>query len=148
MAVISKAELLANLDCLPKDTALISISEPPYSEYLHEGLTDKVLNLFQASIASEFWDIEEAIDNYEPISMQTAKALQEFILTNSHLRFIVHCRAGQSRSAGVAKAIECLLAFGPGPEAKYLYSTGFTSAISSNPRYSPNLTVFDKIVLA
>lgn len=44
------------------------------------------------------------------------------------------------------KSIECIKFFGIGDEAKYSYKTCFNSEISAHSRYTPNLTVFDKIV--
>jgi protein-tyrosine phosphatase len=98
----------------------------------------------------QFWDVEDTIGKYEPISKSQALELRHFIIKMfeeyDHPKFLVNCMAGQSRSAGVAKAIECLFYFGIGDEAKYDYRTGFSSEIDTHIRYSPNLTVFDRII--
>ena len=146
-AVISRNELLEILPELStKDLVLISISEPSENGCRDEALTDEDVNGFKDSIRVKFWDIEEDIGRYKVIPDEVAKQLQEFILKNKDSKFLVHCKAGQSRSAGVAKAVECIKHFGIGEEAKYLYKTGFSSVVDSNRRYSPNLVVFDKIM--
>ena len=141
-AVISKTEFLEILDDLPQDLAIISISEPVTEYYSDESISDEILSRFSAYHKSKFWDIEEPIGDYETIPSETAKALKDFILDNSDKKFLVHCRAGQSRSAGVAMALECLLSHDGN---KYDYATSGTS-FYTNSRYCPNLTVYDKIL--
>ena len=148
-AIISRNEII---ECIEngvldkKNLVLISISEPIVDGYEDESLTDNQIQGFKDSLRVKFWDIEEDFGNYKIISDEIAKKIQDFIVKNIDNRFIIHCRAGQSRSAGVGKAIECLKFFGKGEEAKYNYLTSFNSEISAHSRYSPNLTVFDKIV--
>lgn len=148
-AIISKNELI---DLLERDLikkhkfVLISISEPSENRWKDDTLSDTHVDGFKDSLRVKFWDIEEDISNYKVIPDDVAKEIQDFIIRHKDDTFIVHCKAGQSRSAGVGKAIECITNFGVGDESKYLYQTGFSSEIDKNARYSPNLTVFDKIV--
>lgn len=123
---------------------LISISEPVMDHYEDEQLTDEQVKGFKDSLRVKFWDIEEDSNEYKVIPDDIAKQIQDFIIKNTDNKFIVHCRAGQSRSAGVGKAIECINHFDV--DKKYDYQTSFNSEISKHSRYSPNLTVFDKIV--
>ena len=148
-AIISRKEMieLIESDSLDKENLiLISISEPIQEWYEDESLTDEQVKGFKDNIRLKFWDIEEDFGNYKIISDDVAKELQDFIVKNIDNRFIIHCRAGQSRSAGVGKAVECIKFFGVGDEAKYNYQTSFSSEISAHSRYSPNLTVFDKVI--
>lgn len=147
-AVISRKEMIELIEQNPSklsDLVLISISEPIFENYEDEALTDEQVKPFKASIRAKFWDIEEQIGNYEPISDETALQLQQFIQQHITERFIIHCRAGVSRSAAVGKAIECIKYFGIGEEAKYNYQTSFNSEIDSHSRYFPNYTVFNKL---
>jgi len=148
-AIISRNELIDNINNFKtSDLALISISEPLHQHYEDEQLPNSICNLFDNYLKVKFWDIEEDFLHYKIISNEIAKEIQDFILENNkqNKRFLVHCRAGQSRSAAVGKSIECLKYFGIGEEAKYNYQTNFNSEIDAHTRYHPNLTVFDKIV--
>ena len=148
-AIISRDEMQCAIhqDILDKENlVLISISEPVLDHYQDEQLSEEEVNGFKDSLRVKFWDIEEDFCDYKIIPDDTAKIIQDFIIKNIKNRFIIHCRAGVSRSSAVAKAIECIVNFGIGEEAKYLYKTSFNSEISAHARYSPNLTVFDKIV--
>ena len=128
------------------DVVLISISEPECCGYVNEGLSDTDVKRFKDSLRVKFWDIEEDFGEYKVIPDVVAKQIQDFILKHKDQRFLIHCRAGQSRSAGVGLALECIKYFGIGDDAKYNYSTCFNSEIKQHSRYSPNLVVFDKIV--
>ena len=151
-AVISRDEIQCaiNQGVLDKENlVLISIGEPGDS-YRHSILSKEQVQGFKDCLQIEFWDIEEDFGEYKIITDTQAKTIQNFILVNLQrdpdTRFIVNCKAGKSRSAAVARSIECLKFFGIGEEAKYNYKTCFNSEISQHSRYCPNLTVFDKIV--
>jgi len=93
-----------------------------------------------------FWDTESYYDgtNYPPITFEQGKELKDFILKNKDKKFLIHCTAGISRSAGVAYAIECLLEY---DGIKRFHYTGGTGIINhKTDRYSPNLTVYDRII--
>lgn len=148
-AIISREEMQCAIhqNILDKENlVLISISEPIQEGYSDERLSDEEVQGFKDSIRVKFWDIEEDFCDYKIISDEVALEIQKFILKNINNRFIIHCRAGVSRSAAVGKAIECLKFFGKGEEAKYNYKTCFNSEISVHSRYSPNLTVFDAVI--
>jgi predicted protein tyrosine phosphatase len=151
-AVISRDEIQCaiNQGVLDKENlVLISIGEPGDS-YRHSILSKEQVQGFKDCLQIEFWDIEEDFGEYKIITDTQAKTIQNFILVNlqrdADTRFIVNCKAGKSRSAAVARSIECLKFFGIGEEAKYNYKTCFESEIYQHSRYTPNLTVFDKIV--
>ena len=151
-AVISREEMKCAIhqDILDKENlVLISIGDPG-DGYKYSILSKEEVQGFKDCLQIEFWDIEEDFGDYKIITDDQAKTIQDFILKNlqkdTETRFIVNCKAGISRSAAVAKAIEQLKFFGIGEEAKYNYKTCFDSEISKHSRYCPNLTVFDKIV--
>lgn len=151
-AVISREEMKCAIHqgVIDKENlVLISIGEPG-DGYKYSILSKEEVQGFKDCLQIEFWDIEEDFGDYKIITDDQAKTIQDFILKNlqkdTETRFIVHCKAGISRSAAVSKAIEQLKFFGIGEEAKYNYKTCFDSEISKHSRYCPNLTVFDKIV--
>jgi len=122
---------------IDSNTVLISITDPGT-----ELLDQKLLNKFKDNLSIQFWDIEEAIGNYKPISLVLAKQIKDFILKHKNNNFVIHCEAGISRSAAVGLAVELLCDF---KNDTYLYSKS-ESEIKNHPRYYPNLVVFDKIV--
>lgn len=151
-AIISREEMRCaiNQDVLDKENlVLISIGEPG-EQYKYTVLDEEEVSGFKDVLQIEFWDLEEDIGKYKIITDDEAKTIQKFILNNlqenPETKFIIHCAAGVSRSAAIGMAIEQLKFFGIGEEAKYNYKTSFNSEISAHSRYSPNLTVFDKIV--
>lgn len=146
-AIISHKEIIELIDANHdmSDLVLISISEPVLEGCRDEALTDSQVANFKDSIRVKFWGITDPIGCYDVISDETALLLQQFILSHISDRFIIHCRVGQSRSAGVGKAIECIKHFGIGETAKYNYQTSFSSEIDAHPRYFPSLTVFNKL---
>ena len=119
------------------NTVLIAIHDP--SEPLHRN--DQITG-FQDVIQLQFWDLEEDVGSYQIISDKDAEDLAEFIHKNKNHKFFIHCAAGQSRSAGTACAVECIVNYGGDV---YEYKTG-NSDVKNHPRYSPNWTVFDKIM--
>ena len=147
-AIISRKEIIEFIESGEDttDLVLISISEPISEDYPDGELTDEQVSKFKASLRVKFWDITENIGNYTVIPDDVALTIQQFIKENIDSRFIINCRAGQSRSAAVGKAIECIKFFGVGEEAKYEYRTSFNSEIDSHHRYYPNIKVFNKIV--
>jgi len=131
-------ELHKNKKFQTNGVVLISIHYPD-EEYHSENF----ISNFDDFIQVKFWDVEEQIgDNYIPIPQEIADNLRYFIDKNSDKRFLIHCSAGQSRSAGVGLAVECLIKH-KGDD--YLYKTS-ESDIKSFPRYTPNYVVYDKII--
>jgi len=141
--IISLNEFKYIKDTINKENlVLISISEPKQNGYEDETLSDTDVKDFKDSIRVKFWDVEEDIDEYKVISDSVAKELHDFIIKNKNNKFLIHCKAGQSRSAGVGMAVECLINH-DGDKYQYILKG---SDITKNPRYSPNFTVYDKIV--
>jgi len=129
-----------------KNTLLIAIHDVDKKIHSTEIVKD-----YKDVIQLKFWDVEEEIGNYKPISIKQAKELKEFILKyknpkensmKNNSKFLIHCSAGMSRSAGIGMAIECLIKFNGN---KYEYSIS-KSDIKEHPRYEPNYTVYDKII--
>lgn len=151
-AIISRDEMQCAIhqNVLDKENlVLISIGEPG-ENYKYSRLTADEVAGFRDVLQIEFWDIEEDFGDYKIITDEQGKEIQDFIVKNlksdPETRFILHCKAGKSRSAAVGRAIEQLKFYGIGEEAKYNYKTSFNSEISAHSRYCANFTVFDKVV--
>ena len=85
-----------------------------------------------------FNDTDDRNPIYGGIDTNTAIEIAHFLRTNYSNtvdKIIVHCGAGQSRSAGVAAAI-------------LKYYTGDDSKIFNNPRYTPNMLCYRRILEA
>lgn len=137
IGVISRKEFLNVYKELPSNLAIISILDPKI-----EAFDLDILGKFDKFSTFHFHDVEEDFCDFKVISDEIATRLRNFILDNKDKQFLVHCMAGQSRSAGVAKAIECLCFF---DGDVFAYKTSFNSDIGKNKRYFPNLAVFDKV---
>ena len=138
--IIGKSELklLSDEGLIQKSgTVLIGIHDPD-STNNPKDVTDG----FDDVLELNFWDIEEAIGNYDPITNEQGKIIRDFILRNKDKRFLVHCHAGMSRSSGVACAVECLVNYNG---CVYTFKTSH-SEVSNHPRYFVNWTVFDKVM--
>ena len=147
-AVISRDEMRCAIHqgILDKENlVLISIGEPG-EFYKLSILTKEEVQGFRDVLQIEFWDVEEDFGNYKIITDEQAKTIQNFILVNLQkdpdTRFIVNCKAGKSRSAAIALAIDYIT------RDKYLQPKmeNFTSDILTHYRYTPNMTVFNKII--
>ena len=140
--IMGKDEFLKYQETLTKDNknelVVISITEPDSDEFV-SAMID--VSEFHDILELKFWDVEEAFGNYAPLSDDQANQIREFILKHSERKFLIHCKAGMSRSAGVGKAVECLVNY---KGDVYSYRTS-PSEIDKCQRYSPNQTVFDKI---
>ena len=142
LGIISNPEYLEvyNKDLIPDkaNVTLIAIHDTdknPHPDFKVEGFHD-VLQM-------NFWDTERDSDpKHPPITKEQGKEIKDFILKNKDTKFLIHCAAGMSRSAGVGMALECLLNCNGSP---YEFSLS-PSDVSAHPRYSPNLTVYDAIV--
>jgi predicted protein tyrosine phosphatase len=143
-AIISRDEIQCAIhqNILDKENlVLISIGEPGEG-YKHSILTQEEIKGFKDVLQLEFWDIEEDFGNYKIITDDQAKMIQDFIIKNKDERFIINCKAGKSRSAAVGLSIEYIT------RDKYLIPnySHFTSQILKHERYTPNMTVFNKII--
>ena len=136
-AILSKENFLKTHSDLNPECVVISILNPN-----DEPISDIILGRFKQHLSVQFHDLEEDFGNLKIISDETALSIRDFILKNKKERFIVHCLVGQSRSAGVAKAIECLCLF---DGDVYTYKTSYQS-FTQKPGFFPNNTVFDKIL--
>ena len=135
--VISKQEFLImhhknkfNYDNL----SLIAIHDPNKNSH-DKSITDQ----FVSSLQIHFWDVLSIFGEYHPINNKQGRKIKQFIFDNFNNRFVIHCSAGISRSAAVAKAIEIL-------KNKYLDKNYF--GIDNHSRYSPNITVLKTILNA
>lgn len=140
-AVYGKLDYLKdyNNDTIPNKEELVLISIHDPGSLVHPDIK---LEGFADVLQIQFWDIEQKLGTYDPISEEQGLEIREFILKNKDKKFIVHCAAGQSRSAGVACAIECIINY---RTMDYEYKTGH-SEVKAHERYSPNYTVYDAII--
>ena len=130
--------IMFNADVLDKfNTVLISIHDPNREVHPPEKVKG-----FVDVLQIRFWDVEDSIGNYNIIKPEQGAEIRQFIEEHKNLRFLVHCAAGVSRSAGVGMAIECICNYNGNV---YEYHTSH-SDIKSHNRYSPNYTVFDIIM--
>lgn len=124
---------------------LISITEPDMLGF-DSGELDGYFDL----LSVKFWDLKKPIKKddeiLDVISDEVATEIREFILKNSDKEFLIHCKAGISRSAGVAMAIESLLNGSFDLKNTPMYEMIKNSAIYSHERYDVNLTVYEKII--
>lgn len=129
---------------LDENTVIISITDPK-SNILDED----IFKNFKDSLSIQFYDITEDMiyntnENWKfvPINNEETKIILDFILKHKHDNFLIHCEKGQSRSAGVGLAIECILKFN-GNKKEFSLEP---SMILNHHRYEPNMYVFDKIL--
>lgn len=102
----------------------------------------KKANLFNDYIRFDFWDTENNVPGYPTINQKQALELISFIDKHMDESFLIHCDAGQSRSAGVSMAVECIIKFNAD---RYQFSL-CTPYVGRFERYSPNYEVF-KIIM-
>ena len=143
--VISRRELLNNYRTYNYEDALIGFWSPGDWEKADEETLNsykKAQSFFVANIRQDFWDTEDNVPGYDTISESQADELVRFIYNNQNRRFVIHCDAGQSRSAGAALAVECILKCN-GDRYAFSLEAPF---VGSNPRYTPNRKVYDKIM--
>jgi hypothetical protein len=143
-AIVGREELQAesfdvdyydNILNLPSDLCFISISDP-HKDFI------KTNGYFKDELFLKFYDVEEPIGNYVPITDEQAKYIYDFIIKNKDSMFLINCEAGVSRSAGVGLAIEYIT------RDIFIFEKWehFPSKVLSHYRYEPNMTVFNKII--
>lgn len=116
--------------------SLISITDPDRENIQIDT------SVFKDVLEIKFWDLEAPFGDYQIITKEQGKTIKDFI--NENEVFLVHCEAGISRSAGVAKAIECLKGFSGDT---YLYSTtNSQDSIRNHVRYYPNNIVYNAVI--
>jgi len=144
VGIVGRVEFLllneaGNID--KENTALICIFDPDKTEHPEE-----LVQGYKDVLQIRFWDVEESFVNYRTITPEQGTTIKEFIEKNRSSRFLVHCEAGMSRSAGVGKAIECLKHH-KGDRYGYRTSGSAIGDFSAKTnRYHPNLTVFDAVL--
>jgi len=121
---------------IDENTVIISITDPG-----SKFISMDILNKFKDNLSIQFWDIEEQIGNYKPISIEQAKVIKDFVIKNKDNNFIVHCEAGMSRSAAVGLFIYYIIEHN---EDRYSFQTS-PNPIKEHQRYHPNWAVFDVI---
>ena len=147
-SIISKEEVEILIDKNQinnlNNLALISINDPQ-TQFTNEDrlpLVEKYCNEFSDFIQVEFWDITSPSEDGTqlPIDENTISKLVNFIKTNHDKKFIIHCNAGISRSAGVGLLVHAVLG---DFNDLYEFKTGFNNVIDEHYRYAPNLTIVD-----
>lgn len=128
-------DVINNIDI--NNTVIISITDPKSKK-----IDINLLNKFNNSLSLSFWDVEEDFGDYKIISNNQAHIIKNFILDNKDKSFVIHCEAGQSRSAGIGLAIECLINFN-GSKENHIVAY---SPIKGHPRYKPNKTIYETII--
>jgi predicted protein tyrosine phosphatase len=119
------------------NVALIAILDPDMEIHSND-----IIHGYADVLQIKFWDLEFPVDNLKVITDLQGIEIYKFIVKNSINKFLIHCSAGISRSAGVAMAVECIVKNG-GNLFEYKLSP---SAIVNFGRYHPNYTVFDAII--
>ena len=121
---------------------LISILDPVDEESNNiNPISNFYLKKFNSYIILRFYDTETDSEEYPSISTEQAKKLAKFIWKHRNEKFVIHCGAGISRSAGVGLAIECIVKHNGN---KFEFETS-PCKIKEIPRYYPNLFVFNRI---
>ncbi len=138
--IIGKQEfiLLSEADVVDKSNTVVIAIHDPDAEFHNP----KDVKGFKDVLEMKFWDVEEPIGRITPITSEQGKEIKEFIEKNKESKFLIHCHAGMSRSAGVACAVECIV---NEDSNVYYYSTGH-SDVKDFSRYHPNYKVFDVIM--
>ena len=139
-AIIGKDEYLLgyNREWYDKEgVCLIAIHNPGVNEH-----PSFMVKGFDDVLQVHFWDTEYDSESTPLITKDTATNIKDFINKNKDKRFMLHCSAGISRSAGVGMAVECIIN-NNGNVYEYLTSN---SGVKEHIRYHPNRAVFDMIV--
>lgn len=139
VGVVSKKEFEVMSNSVDgQGIVVISIIDPENATPVPADL----LSHYDDVLQMQFWDLEEPIGRFKIINEEEAKIIFDFINKNKDKRFFIHCMAGMSRSAGVARAVECICDF---DSDVYFYSTS-SSPVKDHPRYTANMVIFDKIM--
>ena len=90
---LSRAEFRAHTPAV--NAVAVQIADPNQP---HEDILG-----YKRKHMTNFWDVEEEIGPYKPISQTKAELLVDFLLANTKAsELVVHCEAGVSRSHTVA----------------------------------------------
>jgi len=144
--IIGKHELDLIINELPKDIVVISILDTDNSfDINNKEYSSDIQNKFIDFKTFYFLDIEEdnSVGKYTCLSFEIAQEIRSFIEKNKGNTFLIQCIKGKNRSAGVAKAIECISMF-DGDVNKY---QDYVSDIDLHSRYKEySKTVFNRIL--
>lgn len=138
--IVSKQEFLELNDknLIKKDgCVLIAIHNPDEEEHSPE-----VVEGFDDVLQIKFWDLEQTMGDKDPISAAKGAMLYKFILKHEDKKFLIHCNAGISRSAGVGLAVECIINY---QDSKRDFALS-RSSVKCHGRYSPNYKVYNEIL--
>ena len=118
-------------------SVLISIKNP------NDKLLDKEFLNFKDNLEISFYDTEDATGSYATLNKEQAKEIAKFILKNKNEKFLIHCSAGMSRSAGVGKVVELIKIFKGNEYLQSISSSEIDNFCDDNglKRYFPNFTV-------
>ena len=116
-------------------SAVISISSPNEGiVHISNSQNNGVVLLYRAT-----FDDTDRADNTSlvPLDLMQAEIMAKFVkgAIDKVDKIIVHCGAGQSRSAGIAAAI-------------LKYYTNDDTSIFNNPRYTPNMLCYRMMLTA
>lgn len=140
-AIFGYEDLLENAQSLAdSNTVVISLTEPN-SEKISITHPESFYG-FHSILEEQFWDLEEDFNDYKVLTDAQGASIRKYIEEHKDKQFVIHCRAGVSRSAAVGLAVECLVNY---EGDRYAHATSH-SDIKGFWRYAPNLTVFDKII--
>lgn len=104
LCIIGKDEFIHFYDSLPKSCVVISIADP-FESNNDRSIPNTLLSMFNDYIKLHFHDLDKPFANLKYFTKDEANLLSEFIKKNKDKQFIVHCEAGMSRSAAIAKSI-------------------------------------------
>ena len=135
---INEFKSLKDEGLIPLNTTVVSITCPT------DPTLPKSYTNFGNIIEQQFWDTDEICEAYPTISDEQATELVLFILDTLGTKYMIHCTAGMSRSAAVAKFIE-FVKIHNGDLYKFRTSP---STLDHYDRYFANDTVFRKLVSA
>jgi hypothetical protein len=132
-----------NVDDLNGKMAFISIigTEDCRLYYLHDEEEQHYFTKEHPNVLNmEFDDLDEDIEkdgrHYLAINEQQAERIVDFIEHNINSDFFIHCRAGVSRSQGVARFLQDA------------YDGHFALSSESNPCVLPNKKVVNELITA
>lgn len=131
--VMSRHECVSYCNQSHNTPSLIISISTPYRQYdWKPEITDTngVKNILRLA-----FNDTDLLDDIRPISDRDAERIKAFLQENwsDDVLLIVHCDAGQSRSAGVAAAI-------------LKATTGDDSEIFDKPRFIPNMLVYRTVL--
>lgn len=117
-----------------KSSLAISITSHDEMPVTCQGVAYGIKNGIKCTYRAEFDDVDNSIKG---MSTEQALEIARFIKANARKvdTIIVHCGAGQSRSAGVAAAI-------------LKWMTGSDAQIFDNKKYTPNMRCYRLVLEA